>query len=64
MLKPMNECIDSRAFAALILDFEYPADDVLPSYASGRILIDGILRAHLVGTSRADLIAKFRNNEW
>jgi len=63
-MRNINECIDSRAFAALILDYEYAGDAVLPPYASGRILIDGLYRASITGTDRNDLIRKFRNNEW
>ena len=61
----MNECIDSRAFAALILDYEFlesPFD--LPPYVSGRVLIDGCFKAYITGTDREDMIRKFRNNEY
>lgn len=64
MRSPLNECIDSRAFAALILDYEYPADDVLPAYVSGRVLIDGIYRAAITATSREELITKFRGGNY
>lgn len=64
MRRPLNECIDSRAFAALILDYEFPATDWTDSYASGRVLVDGCFRAHICGTDRADLIKRFRNNEY
>ena len=63
-MRNINECIDSRAFAVLILDYESAGDDVLPPYASGRILIDGLYKTAIVGTDRDDLIRKFRNNEW
>lgn len=63
-MAPKNECIDSRAFAALILDYEYPASDPLPAYASGRVLIDGCFKAHICGTDRADLIEKFRSGNY
>lgn len=60
MRTPINECIDSRAFAALILDYEYPGDKVLQPFASGRVLIDGLFRAYISATSRDELISKFR----
>ena len=63
-MAPKNECIDSRAFAALILDYEYPGDDVLPPYVSGRVLIDGLYKAGITATSREELIAKFRGGNY
>lgn len=63
-MRNINECIDSRAFAALILDYESAGDDVLPPYASGRILIDGLYKTAIVGRDRNELIKKFRKHEW
>lgn len=63
-MRNINECIDSRAFAALILDYESAGDGTLPPYASGRILIDGLYKTAIVGRDRNELIKKFRNNEW
>ena len=64
MRSPLNECIDSRAFAALILDYEFPASDWCDAYASGRVIIDGLFKAWISGTDRNDLIRKFRNREY
>lgn len=63
-MRPMNICIDSKAFASLILDYEYAGDEVLPPYVSGRVLFDGCFHAHITGTSRADLINKFRSGDF
>ena len=63
-MAPKNECIDSKAFANLILDYEYAGDDVLPPYASGRVLFDGYFHSHISGTSREDLIKKFRSGDY
>lgn len=64
MLRPKNECIDARAFATLILDFEFPADDVLPAYVSCRVLVEDLYRGSIIATSRADAIEKFRNGDY
>lgn len=63
-MAPKNECIDSRAFAALILDYEFPASDWCEEYASGRVLIDGLFKSWITGKDRDDLIYKFRHNEY
>ena len=64
MRGPKNECIDCKAFAALILDYEFSGDSILGAYASGRVVIDGLFRAYISGTDRDDLIRKFRNNDY
>ena len=64
-MAPMNECIDSKAFAALILDYEFlesPFD--LPPYVSGRVLFDGVFHAYITAENREDMIRKFRNGEF
>lgn len=58
------ECIDSRAFAVLILDYETKGDNILSPYAFGRVLIDGVYYATINGRDRSELIKKFRNKEW
>lgn len=63
-MKELNECIDSKAFATLILDYEYKGDDILPPYVSGRVLIDGCYKTGISATSREELISKFRKGEY
>lgn len=63
-MKPMDLCIDRKAFATLILDYEFSGDDILPPYVSGRVLFDGYFQAHITGTSRQDLINKFRSGKY
>lgn len=63
-MSPMNECIDSKAFAALILDYEWKANDLLPAQVSCRVLIDGTFKARLSAATREDAIEKFRNGDY
>lgn len=64
MTKPRNECIASRAFASLILDYEWPADNVLPALVTGRVLVEDLWRADITATSREELINKFYRHEY
>ena len=61
MRRPLNECIASRAFASLILDYEYPANDFGPAYVSCRVLIEDLLYDRITAESRDEAIEKFRN---
>ena len=61
MRQPLNECIASRAFASLILDYEYPADDILPAYVSCRILVEDLFQDKIIATSRDEAIEMFKN---
>lgn len=61
MMNPKNECIASRAFASLILDYEYPADDILPAYVSCRILIEDLYQDRITAETREEAIEKFNN---
>ncbi len=62
MLKELNECIASRGFASLILDYDFPADDTLPAYVSCRVLIEDLYQDTITAASRAEAIEKF--NSW
>lgn len=64
MLKPKCECIASRAFASLILDYEFPADDILPAYVSCRVLVEDLFRGSIIAGSREEAIQKFYNSEF
>lgn len=64
-MSPMNEVIDTKAFAALILDYEFlesPFD--LPPYVSGRVLFDGVYHASITAESREEMIEKFRSGNY
>ena len=63
-MRNINECIDSRAFACLILDYESKGDAVLPPYASGRVLIDGLFKSYITASDREELIVKFRSGDY
>ena len=65
-MAPKNECIDSKAFAALILDYEFAEDKNLgwPAYVSCRVLIDGWKRGDIVAANRQEAIEKFRRGEF
>jgi len=65
-MSPINECIDTKAFAALILDYEFlesPGFD-LPPYVSGRVLFDGVWHANIAAENRTELIEKFRSGNY
>lgn len=61
MLGPKNECIASRGFASLILDYEYPADDILPAFTSCRILIEDLFQEKVITETREQAIEYFNN---
>ena len=63
-MSPMNVCIYRQCFASLWLDYEYNGSDGLPPYVSGRVLIDGLFRAHISAGSRQELIRAFINGEY
>ena len=60
MLKELNECIAARAFASLILDYEFPALDGLPAYVSCRVLIEDLCVDRIHARSRAEAIELFK----
>lgn len=64
MTRPKNECIASRAFASLILDYEWPAEGTLPALVTGRVLVEDLWHADITATSRDELINKFYNHEY
>ncbi len=61
MLNPKNECIASRAFASLILDYEWPASDYFPAQVSCRILVEDLYQDKIIAETRAEAIEKFNN---
>lgn len=64
MLRERNECIAARAFAALILDYEFPADDIGPAYVSCRVLIEDLYQTTIHAASRAEAIDIFTSGKW
>ena len=66
MKREMNLCIDSKAFASLILDYEYPADESfnLPAYVSCRILIEDLFYTRIHAENREKAIEIFRSGSW
>jgi len=58
MLREKEECIDSRAFASLILDYEFS------DYVSCRVLVEDLLRGYVVAKDRSEAIEKFRAGSW
>ena len=60
MLREKNECIAARAFAALILDYEFPADEFGPAYVSCRVLIEDLCVDHIHAETREKAIEAFR----
>lgn len=63
MLRPLNECIASRAFASLILDYEWPENKTfnLPAEVSCRVLVEDLFQCYITAGSRAEAIEKFNN---
>lgn len=61
MLRPKEECIATRAFASLILDYEYPADELLPAFVSCRVLIEDLYQDTITAETREQAIKQFNN---
>ena len=61
MLNPKNECIAVRAFASLILDYEWPKEENLPALVSCRILVEDLYQDTIHAGSRAEAIEIFNN---
>lgn len=63
MRGPKNECIACRAFASLILDYEWEADKTfnLPAMVSCRILIEDLFQEEFTAASRDEAIEYFKN---
>ncbi len=64
MLIEKNECIATKGFGALILDYEFPACDGLPAFVSGRVLIEDLCMAKVHAESRDALINLFLSGAW
>lgn len=60
-MRNLNECIASRAFASLILDSEYPADDILPAVVYCRILVEDLFQEEFSAPDRGAAIEYFNN---
>ena len=60
MLHEKNECIATRAFAALILDYEFPASEFVPAYVSCRVLIEDLCVDRIIAETREKAIEAFK----
>jgi len=64
MLRAKEECIAVKAFASLILDYEYQADEILPAYVSCRVLIEDLLTGYITAETRQEAIEKFMTGNY
>lgn len=64
MLRERNECIATRAFAAMILDYEFPASDLGPACVSCRVLIEDVYQTTIHAASRAEAVEMFNTGKW
>ena len=64
MMNPKNECIDARAFASLILDYEFPGDEIFEPLVSCRVLIEDLYNGSIAAKSREEAIEIFRSGSW
>lgn len=64
MLREKNECIAARAFAALILDYEFSAQPEwnIPASVSCRVLIEDLCVDRIHAETREKAIEMFK--EW
>ena len=58
MIRPMEECIDVKAFAYLWLDYEW--DDCV----SCRVTVEDLYRGRFHAKNREEAIKLFRSGEW
>jgi hypothetical protein len=58
MLRELNECIDSKGFASLILDYEWS------DYVSCRILVEDLFQTRISAANRDEAIKVFRSGSW
>lgn len=63
MRGPKNECIASRAFASLILDYEWEENKIfnIPAEVSCRILIEDLFQEAFTAPTREAAIEYFNN---
>ena len=64
MLREKNECIAARAFAALILDYEWSGDEYMPAGVSCRVLIEDVYQTRIHARSRAEATDIFTSGQW
>ena len=66
MLREKNECIYVKGFGALILDYEFPANEEwgLPAYVSCRVLIEDLYQTTIQAETREKAIEIFKSGEW
>ena len=54
----LNECIDNKAFASLILDYEFS------DYVLCRVLIEDLFQCRFHAANRQEAIDIFRSGKW
>ena len=64
MVRPKNECIATKGFAHLILDYEGNGSDGLEPFVSCRVLIEDLYKDRIYASNRDEAIQKFKNGEW
>ena len=58
MMRELNECIARKAFASLILDYEWS------DMVSCRVLFDGCFEGRFHAANRDEAIAAFKSGAW
>ena len=66
MTREKNECIAVKAFAALVLDYEWPeqAEWNIPASVSCRVLIEDVFQKRIFAETREQAIKMFLSGEW
>lgn len=66
MRREKNECIAVKAFAALILDYEWPAQPEwgLSASVSCRVLIEDLFQKRIIAETREQAIEIFLSGAW
>lgn len=63
-MRELNICIATKAFAALILDYEWPEIDGVPACVSCRVLIEDIYQTRIHAETREKAIEMFISGAW
>ena len=63
-LREKKECIATKCFASLILDYEWQAEDGLPAGVSCRVLIEDVFQRRIITETREQAIEQFMTGAW
>lgn len=58
MLRPMNECIETKGFAYLFIDYEWP------DLVSCRVTVEDLFRGRFQAADRDQAIELFKSGDW